>query len=73
MVNIGALLMLVIFILVLTALAPTIITNTATTSGTPLENASAGGKSMYGLMELLYPVIGIVGIIVVMGIKAKMT
>ncbi len=81
MVNLGVLLTLVIFILILTALAPTIISSTCTygfnATGSDegacnLENASAGGKSMYGLMELLYPVIGIIGIVVVMGLKAKL-
>ena len=83
MVNVGALITLVIFILILTALAPSIITNTytgtcldlgeaANKSVCGLENASAGSKSMFGLAELLYPVLGIFGVLAVIGIgKAK--
>ncbi len=68
MTNINGLILLVVFILILTALAPSIITNTATGGGTSLENASSGGKAMYGLVELLYPVLAIFGILAVVGI-----
>ena len=68
MVNINGLIMLVIFIMILTALAPTVIENTETGAGTSLENASAGSKSMYSIIELLYPVMAIFGVLAVIGI-----
>ena len=71
MANINALILLVIFILILTALAPTVITNTSTSAATSLENASAGGKSMYGLIELLYPIMAIFGVLAVVGIGGR--
>lgn len=57
---INAIIGLVIFIVVLTSLGSTVITNTATSTGHTLENASATGKTMYSLIELLYPIIGVI-------------
>ncbi len=80
MVNIQSLIMLVVFVLILTALAPSIISSTAsnvfnsTGADNPagaLVNASSGGKAMYGLVELLYPVLAIFGIMAVVGIGMK--
>ena len=50
---------IVIAIVVLTALGPTIVTQTATGAAKPLENVSATGKTMYSLIELLYPIMGV--------------
>ncbi len=80
MVNVQTLITLVVFVLILTAIAPSIITNTATNafnstgSDNPaglLANASSGGKAMFGLVELLYPVTAILAFIAVMGIGMK--
>ncbi len=51
---------IVIFILILTALGPTIVDNTDTAASQPLENASGTSKQMYSLIELLYPIIGVI-------------
>ena len=51
---------IVIFVVVLTSLGGTIITNTATSAAKPLENASTTSKTMYSLIELLYPIVGVV-------------
>ncbi len=56
---------LVIFVVILTALGPTIVDQTDTSASEPLENASATGKTMYSLLELLYPIIGVVAFITV--------
>ena len=76
-ININSLITLVIFILILTALAPTVISNLAynqfNTTGTDnpegqLVNASAGSKSMYSIVEILFPVVAIFGVLAVIGI-----
>ncbi len=76
-INIMGLITIVVFVLILTAIAPTIIKQTYTggcnvisenLTVCGLENASSGGKAMYGLMELLYPVLAIFGILAVVGI-----
>ncbi len=56
---------LVIFVVILTALGPTIVDQTDTSAGEPLENASSTGQTMYSLIELLYPIIGVVAFITV--------
>ncbi len=68
MANVQALILLVVFILILTSLAPTIITNTDTSAGTSLENASSSSKAMFGLIEIMYVLLGIFGILAVIGI-----
>ena len=60
---IAGLIMLVVFVLILTALAPTVITNTNTAANKPLENASSAGKSMYSLIEILFAVVGVMAVI----------
>ena len=50
---------IVVGIVMLTSLGPTIVTSTATGTGKSLENASAVSKVMYGLIEFLYPIIGV--------------
>lgn len=66
-----ALVGLVIGIIVLTSLGDTIVDQTETRacgtvlsaaenlSSCSLENSSATGKTMYGLVELLYPIMGV--------------
>ncbi len=65
---------LVIIVVIITALGPTIVSQTAsneenaTGSNEPaggLVNASATGKTMYNLVELLYPIVGVVIVITV--------
>lgn len=60
----------VIVISILTSLGTMIITNTATGTGKPLENASASSKSMYSIIEFLYPIIGVM-IMVGVGMSYK--
>ncbi len=69
--GIVGLITLVIIVIILTALGPTIIFQTDTSS-TPafddnrthdLENTSATAGTMYGLIELLYPIIGVIIVI----------
>jgi len=54
---ITAIIGIVIALVVLTALAPTVISQTSTTGA--LANASATGKTMYSLIEFLYPIVGV--------------
>ena len=70
---------LVIGILILTSLATTVVDNTytgdcntlrANDTGCELDNASATGKTMYSLLELLYPIIGVI-IMVSVGFAMK--
>lgn len=56
---IQAIIGIVIAIVVLTSLGGTIVTQTATSTGKTLENASSTGKTMYSLIELLYPIVGV--------------
>lgn len=56
---------IVIFVVVLTSLGSTVVDNTDTASGQSLENASATAKTMYGLIELLYPIIGVLVMITI--------
>lgn len=56
---VGAIIGIVVFVVVLTALGGTVVTNTDTTTGHSLENASATSKTMYSLIELLYPIVGV--------------
>jgi hypothetical protein len=51
---------IVIFVAVLTSLGPTVVTNTDTSANSALENASSTSKTMYSLIELLYPIIGVI-------------
>lgn len=60
---IQGLIVLVVFVLILTALAPTVITNTNTGANKPLENSSAAGKSMYSLIEILFAVVGVMAVV----------
>ncbi len=65
---------LVIIILILSALGPTIIDNTDTracdntigdnVTGCALENSSGSSKTMYSLVELLYPIIGVIIVVI---------
>ncbi len=65
---------IVIIVLILTALGPTIIDNTSTracdntigdnVTGCALENSSGSSKTMYSLVELLYPIIGVIIVVV---------
>ncbi len=83
MADVKALILLVVFILILTSLAPTIITNTETKTcaelvsnetgrDCSLENSSASAKAMWGMTQIFYVLIGIFGILAVIGIgKAK--
>jgi drug/metabolite transporter (DMT)-like permease len=50
---------IVIGVVMLTSFGGTIVTATATGTGKPLENASATSKTMYGMIELLYPIMGV--------------
>jgi hypothetical protein len=54
---------IVIYIVIATSLGPTVITSTATGTGQALENASATGKTMYSLVELLYPILIVISMI----------
>ncbi len=64
---------LVVVVLIITALGPTILTQTDTRScdntigdnvtGCALENVSATGGTMFSLIELLYPIIGVIIVI----------
>lgn len=72
MAAIQGLIMLVIFVLVLTALAPSIISNTrynafnSTGKDDPagnLINASSASKSMYTLIEILFAVVGVMAVV----------
>ena len=56
---------LVVYIVVATSLGGTVVTQTATGTGKPLENASATGKTMYSLVELLYPIMIVITMITV--------
>jgi len=56
---VGAIIGIVVFVVVLTALGSTVVDNTATGTGESLENASSTGKTMYSLIELLYPIVGV--------------
>lgn len=51
---------IVIFVVILTSLGGTVVENTDTSAGASLENASETGKTMYSLIELLYPIIGVI-------------
>jgi hypothetical protein len=72
---------IVIAVTVLTSLGGTVVTQTATnafnSSGTNnpaglLVNASSTGKTMYSLIELLYPIIGVVFMVTVgLAVKKK--
>ncbi len=56
---------IVIFVVVLTSLGGTVVENTDTSTGTGLENSSATGKTMYSLIELLYPIVGVIVMVTV--------
>ena len=56
---ITAIIGIVIALVVLTSLAPTVIKQTSTIAGSSLENASATGKTMFSLIEFLYPIVGV--------------
>lgn len=51
---------IVIFVVILTSLGGTIVTNTDTSATSALENASTTSKTMYSLIELLYPIVGVI-------------
>ena len=51
---------IVIFVVILTSLGSTVVDNTDTAATSSLENASATGKTMYSLIELLYPIVGVI-------------
>jgi hypothetical protein len=60
---------IVVFVAILTSLGPTIVDQTCThgfnASGLneescALENASASSKTMYSLIEILYPIVGVI-------------
>ena len=51
---------IVIFVVILTSLGSTVVDNTDTAAASSLENASATGKTMYSLIELLYPIVGVI-------------
>jgi hypothetical protein len=54
---------IVIYIVIATSLGPTVVTQTQTSVGKSLENASATGKTMYSLVELLYPILIVITMI----------
>lgn len=56
---------IVIAIIFLTSLGETIITNTDTGTASSLENASSTSKTMYSLIELLYPIMGVLFMVAV--------
>ncbi len=70
---ITAIIGIVIGIIILTALGSTITDQTytgvcandvrANTTGCELENSSSTGKTMYSLIELLYPIMGVLFIV----------
>lgn len=47
-------------IMLLTSLGPTIVDQTDTAATTPLENASATAKTAYSLIELGWPLLGVI-------------
>lgn len=51
-----ALIGIVVTIVVATSLGPTVVTQTNTASGHSLENASGTSKTMYSLIEILFPI-----------------
>lgn len=66
----------VIGIIILTSLGSTVVDNTATGVGTSLENASDTSKDMYSIIEIGYPMLGIMfmfggGWSLISGFKSK--
>lgn len=77
LVNIGivvvAIIGIVVTLVVATSLGPTVVSTTDTSSGHSLENASGVSKTMYSLVELLYPIMLVIFMISVgFGIGKKM-
>lgn len=79
---IGGILLIVIAVLLLTSFGTTVVNQTFTgscagyvqgnDSGCGLENVSTTGATMYGLIELLYPIIGVMIIVGIgFGLKSK--
>lgn len=69
MTNINALIGFVIFVLLLTSFAPVFYQSTDTTAGSSLENITSSAKAGFNIMDIIYPLLGVLGGLAVAGIK----
>lgn len=80
MANINALIGFVIFVLLLTSFAPAFYNSTytgacdigsANLTNCALENITTSAKAGFSIMDIIYPILGVLGGLAVMGIKIQ--